>query len=127
MVKALLLSTKHLFSILLISFLCFSCSSENALKNFDSKAWKDDWHACQKNRETQIKTILDQKEVLLSMDARKISSLLGSPNITSLNKRMGKIYIYNIYPDTTCGGLKNNKMLHIELEPLGKVKLVTVK
>ncbi len=127
MIKPLIFSTRHLFSILLISLLCSGCSSEDALQNFDSKAWKNDWHGCNQNRKTQINSVLKQKDILMEMNVHEISSLLGTPTITSLNKRMCKIYIYTIYPDTTCNGLADNKTLHIELEPFGRVKLVTLK
>ncbi len=128
MFQKALLSTVYA-SLLFSFFILSSCSSKYELEGFDSELWKAEHSGCRSHRLELAKVLLKHKNELIGLPSRDNLALLGRPNQKSLGRKMNKVYIYIISPDESCS--KNSstrkKALHVELEALGRIKLMMIK
>lgn len=105
-----------------------SCTGKTGLpETFDSEKWKNDLYSCKGDRTKLIDIILENKEALIGEAEHNIIQVLGRGDKMELGPKKGKIYHYYITAGPSCNDtIPSGKVLHVEFESLGRVKLITV-
>ena len=118
-----------LLLLLIIVLLFFTaCANKTDLGEFDTGAWKEDRHGCDKKREKLVEQLKPVKQNLLGLYQKSIIKILGQPEGQELYKRSQTYYIYYIDPSDECEqGIENPRKLEVRFTALGIANEVNIK
>jgi len=117
---------KKTYYLLIIAITFFSCNDKKP--SFDFESWQKDECACTNNRAELLDEYNKLDDYLINKSGKQIIELLGKPDITELNKRHIKTYIYFIDPYREKCPNSNNMLSRascIELNSIGKVSVIS--
>ncbi len=113
--------------LILLIPLTFYCTPLPELSDFNAELWKSDTGGCNGSRFDQIKSLMDQKDKIMSLDQPQVIKLIGKPDEHELSKRIQKFFIYYISGGADCENSNNNtSKLSIRFDALGKVNEVVL-
>lgn len=76
--------------------------SSPSIQGFDATVWRRDAYACQDQRASQIKALLQAKEQLYGTRTAEIEALLGRPDEEELAEQTEKTYHYYLESGPQC-------------------------
>ena len=107
-----------------------SCKNTPDLpEGFNVENWKKDKEGCLGFRETQVTMLLNMRDDFTGITESQVANLIGKPNYSELGKSKIQKYRYRLSPSEHCAQKKGNglsKVLQIEFESLGRVRLMTI-
>lgn len=116
-------------------FIQLSCQTKVSLENFESEVWKNDKFGCKNLRQTQVKSLISQKEKIKGLGQNQIMQLLGKPDFQELYARNQRFYIYFYQKNQICdqpnnvintASIQNQKTIKLRFSALDMVTEVLV-
>ncbi len=101
---------------ILIALIYFSllshCKREIPIEGFNAQEWKNDKLGCKGERNQQVATLLEQKNMIMGLTEAEILKTMGRPDFQELSKRNQKFYYYYLISGPQCkqglSGAKEN-------------------
>lgn len=116
------LKVMGLFFSLILFIGCLVPINKIEINSFSSEKWIADSLACNAYRDTAYKSIINEKNKLLSIDITEVRTFLGQPNYEKINNNGDGVFLYYVEFGPQCGNKDYNKefleikMLKIDFE-----------
>lgn len=108
-----------------------ACTTPDSLKDFDSKAWKEDRFGCDDKRAGLVDDFELIRKEMYGKKEYVVRNVLGRPDSEELMERSQRIYFYYIEPGEQCQDkerrteLSEANRVQVRINSLGKVSEIT--